>query len=139
MGHHFPILFHPSGASLDVVDLTDRNLQVVDHVTTDMRQCGFLTEQIAAARHTVLERNGLHGHTLILVDHLLKCRLNGMEHHLIFQSVTEHIHLCLQHRFQCRRCIDMQGSRTSQHTKGTDHTNQSEAVVTMQMRDEHSV
>jgi hypothetical protein len=61
-----------------------------------------------------------------------------MKSHLVVEIMTEHPHLFLQHVFQFLWGIDIQLSRTPQQSESTDHTNQSETVVAVQMGDEYS-
>jgi hypothetical protein len=56
-----------------------------------------------------------------------------MEGNFKIKTMTEQLHLRLQHRFQRCRGIDIQLCRSAQQSEGTDHSYQPKAMVTMQM------
>ena len=125
----------PVGSQLDVVDLTDRNLQIVDHVATDVRQRGLLSEEEATARNTVVEGQRADTDTLVVVDNRFALCIDGMEHHIIFQLVAKQLLLHLQQGFECLMGINMKRCGTAQHTKGAHHADKPQAVVAVEMRD----
>ena len=100
-----------------------------------MGRRGLLTDQIATAGHTVLERDALDGDAAILVDHLTNRGVNRMELDLKAQVVGKEGDLFLKDRPQGLRGMDMERSRTPHQSEGGDHAYQSEAMVTVQMGD----
>ena len=73
----------------------------------------------------------------ILVDDILARSVNGVKDNLIAQVTAEQCHLTVQHLFKLLVGVDMQLCRTSQETEGRNHAYQTEAMVTMQVRDKH--
>ena len=92
-----PIRCRPVGSGLNIINLADRNMIEVHHITTNMRHRGFLAEQIAATGHAMLQWNGLDSKRAVLIDDLLLRRVNSMEIDFIVEIVTEETHLLLQH------------------------------------------
>ena len=68
----------PVCTGFDVVDLADGDMIKVEHVTTDMRKCRFLPEQVTATFYAMLQRNRLHGQTPVFIDHPVQGGINGM-------------------------------------------------------------
>lgn len=85
----------------------------------------------------MLQGNALYGKAAILKDDLMLGCVDGMEHHLELQSRAEHIHLCLQHRPERSRRIDMQCSCAPQHAESGDEPDEPEAMVAMKVGDKN--
>ena len=83
-----------------------------------MGQGGLFSENEPAAGRAVLQRHGLHLHATVFIDDLLLCGVNGVEHHLIFQSVAEIAYLPFQRFLQVLMCIDVQGCCASEQSEG---------------------
>ena len=60
-----------------------------------------------------------------------------MEYHLKAQVMGKESYLTVQHGSQRLWCMDMEGSSSTQETKGGDHTNESKTVVAMKMGDKY--
>ena len=98
-----------------------------------MWQGWFLLEQEPTTLYAVLQWNGGHGERLVFINHCIDSGINGVKHHIIFQTVAEELKLAFQHRLIGGRGIDVQGVDPAQHTKGGNHPHNTQAVVTMQM------
>ena len=85
----------------------------------------------------MLQGDGLNGQRAVLVDDLLTTGINRTELDLIIEVVAELCHLITQNVTQLGRSIDFQLCRTSQQSERTQHTDESETVVAMQMTDEY--
>ena len=81
----------------------------------------------------MVERYATNRQTLILIHHLAFCCVDGMKHHLVFQSLTEHFHLGLQHRSELSRGVHMERTGASQHAEGGDQAHEPEAMVAMEV------
>jgi hypothetical protein len=79
----------------------------------------------------------LYRQRTVIIDNLLDGRIDSLELHFIIQIATEEINLSLQDVSKFLGSIDRQLGSTSQQAKGTQHTNESETMVTMQMGDEN--
>ena len=117
--------------------MTDRNLVEVSYITPDMRQGGFLPKQIAAARQTMIKRNGLDGERTVFVYDLLYRGIYSYKFHLVVEVTTEGRHLLMQNVTQSLRTIDSQFGCTPQEAEGAEHPHEAKAMVAMQMRYEY--
>lgn len=82
------------------------------------------------------ERDTLHCQAPVLKDDLMLRSVNSMKLNTILKSITEKVHLRVKQRLEGFRRIDMQRSGAAKHAKGRDETDETEAMVTMEMRDE---
>lgn len=123
----------PAGSVLDVVDLTDWYLIGLQHLWPDVRQEGFLANQVAAGGQSVLQGDGLYCDATILIDHGVKSGVDRMELHLEAQVVSEEVYLTSQDRPKGFRAVDMKGSRPTDQPESGDHADKPKAMVTMQM------
>ena len=123
----------PAGSVLDVVDLTDWYLIGLQHLWPDVRQEGFLANQVAAGGQSVLQGDGLYCDATILINHGVKSGVDRMELHLEAQVVSEEVYLTSQDRPKGFRAVDMKGSRPTNQPESGDHADKPKAMVTMQM------
>ncbi len=137
IGHHLTIFCRPVCTTLDEIEMTNRNLVEVSYITPDMRQGGFLPEQITAAWQSVFQRDGLDGERTVFVYDLLYRGIYSYKFHLVVEVTTEGRHLLMQDVTQSRRTVDGQFGCTPQEAEGAEHPHEAEAMVTMQMRDEY--
>jgi hypothetical protein len=72
---------------------------------------------------------------MVFKDDLMTGGVNGMESYFVAQVTTEEVRLLLEYVAQGFIGIDMHCSRASKETESAEHANESEAMVTMQMRD----
>ena len=137
VGNHLTILCGPISTCLDVIHLTVGNLVGLHHIPADMGLRGFFGDEITTAGHTMLQGDALHLDATILVDHLAQRGIHRIEHHLETQIVGEELDLSLQFGFQRLGGMDMEFGCTAQESEGGYHTDESEAMVAMQMGDKH--
>ena len=78
-----------------------------------MGQQGLLSNEIATGRHTVFQRNRLHGDAVIFIDDGLLSGIHGMEYHLKAQIMSKEGNLIVQHGPQRLMSIDMERSCTT--------------------------
>ena len=82
------------------------------------------------------ERDTLHCQAPVLKDDLMLRSVNSMKLNTILKSITEKVHLRVKQRLEGFRRIDMQRSGAAKHAKGRDETDETEAMIPMEMRDE---
>ena len=99
----------------------------------------FFTEQEPAGRQTMLKRNGTNCQRAVFVDNSKLFSINRMEGHLETEMPTEQFNLCMKHRPQFSRCIDMERRHAPLKSEGADHTNQSKAMVAVDMGNKNSL
>ena len=96
--NHLTLLVGPVSPILDVVDLTDWDAVVIYHIPLDMRQRRLLSEDIAAAWQTMLQRHRLHRQRMIFVDNLLFLRIYRNHLHLILHRLHKEVNLLFKQR-----------------------------------------
>ena len=94
--YYIPLLRCPVSSILDVINLAYRNLVIIYHITTDMRQCRFLSEDVPTTRHTMLQRNGFYGYRMIFIYYLRLLGIYRNKFYFIFHSLHEEINLTLK-------------------------------------------
>lgn len=144
--HHKPAVSNniaigsgPVGPVLYIVYLTDGNVVEVYHVATYVWKRRLLAYHVATTGHTMLQRNGDYTKTAILIDGLPQRGVNRMELHLKLKSTAKHSDKLCEYRFELSRSIDMERSRAPQHAKSADESDESEAVIAMQMGYEYGL
>jgi hypothetical protein len=99
-----------------------------------MWQQRFFTEQIAATGHPMVQWDGLNRERAVFVYDTLLGRVNWVKLNVIAHVATE----CVQHRSEqwakSGFAIDMHARRAAKQTEGAEHADQTEAMVTMQVR-----
>ena len=125
----------PVRAVLDIPNLTDRNIVTVHHIPTDMGQRSLFFNQIATAGYAMLQWDTLNHDTSVFIDRLSLGGLNRIEDHLKSQIMGEELDLPVQFFTQCLWAMNVQAGRTTQKTKGRDHADKSETMVSMKVSD----
>lgn len=97
VGHFYPIGRSPSGPVLDIVDIAERYLIEVYHVTADVWEHSFLAEKVTTARHAMIQGNGGNGKATVFVDHLRHGGVYGVEDDLEPQPRAKGGHLHVKH------------------------------------------
>ena len=105
----------------------------VGHIPADVRKRRFLAKNKAATVCPVVQRNGRHRKTAVVVYDIRDGCIHTMKHHLIVHTVAKHIQLHVENLLKLSRSIDMQRRRASEQAEGGNHSRQSETVVTVQM------
>ena len=77
----------------------------------------ILTEKEAATRHTMVERNGLHGKTTVVVDYFSERGVNGNEIHFVAKTAAKQFALKGEQVVVLHRGIDAQPRRAPKHTE----------------------
>jgi len=85
----------------------------------------------------VAQGDSLHRERAVLVNDGLPRRIHRMELYLVAQVTTEGIHLHLQDSLKPLVGMYVQAGGAPQETESGNHAYQPEAVVAVQMRDEH--
>ena len=111
---YFSINGRPVCSILDISHLTDGDTIYLHHLPSDMWQCWFLLHQISATGNTMFQGNTFYRNTLVLVNHLLHCRIYRMEHHIKAQIMGKERYLPIQFWPQGFWCMDMQTGCTPQ-------------------------
>ena len=136
--YHVAIFVGPRRAVLYVVYLRHGDMVEVYHVAAYMRQRRLLAEEETGARLTMLQRNRLDSQTAILVDDSTLLRIDGMKLYLVVEIVAECLQQHVEHRLQFFRRIDSKRHGASEQAERREHTDESEAMVAVNMTDEHS-
>ena len=95
----------------------------------------LLTDEIATAGHTMLQGNTLDSDATILVDHLSLRGVYRMELDLEAQIVGVELYLMFEFWPQFSRSMHMEGCYAPHQPEGGNHTDESEAMVAMQVGD----
>ena len=85
------------------------------------------------------QRNGFHAHRAVVVDNLSFSRIERVEDDLVAHALTEKFQLGSQQPLQVGMTMDVQVGRPFQHTESRNQTDESEAVVTVEVRNENMV
>ena len=84
----------------------------------------------------MVEWERLYGDLLVLKDDLLLRGVNGMEDYFVAHFATEHADLCEKELLKFLRCVDVQRVLAVEEVERRDESDESEAVVAMDMGDE---
>ena len=136
VGNAFAVGGDAVGSVLDVARLTDGDAIHVDDVAAQMGQFGFLAKQIAATGHAMLQGNRPHLHTPVFAHELVTRGIHLMHLQRIVDAVSGEFEHGLHHLPQVFGAIEMERSRTPQHTERGNHPRKTITVVAMQMGDE---
>ncbi len=115
--NHNTIICCPIRPSLNIIYLAYRNVKTLYHVTAYVWQRWALTKQKTTTRNTMVKRNALNYKASIFVYDHMTSSINSVKLNFILKSITEKLHLCVEHRLQWLWSIYLQRCRTAKHTK----------------------
>ena len=87
----------------------------------------------------MLQRKGAHGHRTVFIDDCRGAGVVGVELHLVVHPFAEEVQLGLHELFQFGGGIDVHGGSASQQSEGGEQSDESEAVVAVEVGDEDVV
>ena len=99
----------------------------------------LLTEKEAATGHTVFQWQSLHSNCVVLEDYLMLCGVYAVEEEWIVHSLSEELYLRLHQLLEMWVGIYVEWGGTSKHTECGYQADESETVVSVQVRYEYVV
>ena len=134
-----PVFGCPSVALLDASDGVVRDAEVVNHIAADVGQGGHFLKQIAARGNAVAQRNRRDAQVSVVHHEGGAVGRYGVENNLKGHAVDKEGQLLLHHLFKAIGGIYVEVLRSPVECQRRDETNQSEAVVAVQVGDEDMV
>ena len=135
VGDYNPIRSCPVGSVLYITHLTDRDVIKIHHLPADMGQGGLFFNQISTTGNTMLQWDTFNCDTSILIDRLPTIGINRIKYDVKSQVMRKETNLSIQFWLQCLWGMDMKTSRATQKSKGRNHTDEAETMVTMKVSD----
>ena len=122
-----------------VVDLAFRYAECIDSVSSDVKERLLLANEIAAAWHSMEEGNGAYLHASVFIDDFLLLCVHLVENNLEWRVFAEVVYLRLENANEVFWTIDVEVGGASEQSKCRDQSDESEAMITMQMSEEDGV
>lgn len=139
VGNDGSVLGHEVFTVLDAVYQVDGYFVEIYHIPQDVVGQRFLTEEEAAGRESVFQRDGFHRDGTVIVDDGPLLRVERMENHLERHPFAEESQLGFHQPLQFRMAVDVEVGSPVGHGEGGNQSDEAETVVTVQMRDEDMV
>ena len=126
----------PRSTCLDVVYLANRDVIGFNHFPTDVRQVGFLAEEIAASGKPVFQGNAMNRDAAIFVNEVVPSRIDRMEEDFVLDVAVVGVLQEVKELAYLLWPMDVQFGSTSQQIHRAYQSWQSEYVVAMVVADE---
>ena len=89
--------------------------------------------------HPMAQWNCFHGQGSVFIDYLLLGSINGMEDNLKIETTAEGLEFKVQKFLVLAWGIDVEWGSTAVKTECAYHSNQTENMITVKMRNEHGI
>ncbi len=126
----------PSLSGFDLVDGPGGDFVEVDHLAADVRQPGFLAEEIACTGEAMVEGERPYFHATVFEDHLVASGIDGLEVEFVAdvgEKISAHVfHIGLQGG----RAVHREWGGATEQSHGGEKAWQTEDVVAVGMGEE---